>query len=204
MNLYLASTSPRRRDLLHRLGIRFHLMMPAASETPEAVGLPAPRQAGPRVGSAPARFAVACARAKALSVADRVGTGIVIGVDTVVACDKQILGKPRSRAEARRMLNMLSGRTHSVISGVAVVRMPERQVLTAAETTAVSFRKLGTDEIERYIAGPEPYDKAGAYGIQEQASIFVSRVSGCLLNVVGLPVPLLLGLLRKAGWRPAS
>ncbi len=196
MNIYLASTSPRRRDLLRRLGIRFQLMTPAASETPEAVGH--------RAGSHPARYAVACAKAKALSVADRVGAGIVIGVDTVVVCGNQILGKPRSRAEAHRMLGMLSGRTHSVISGLAVVRMPERQVLTAAETTAVSFRKLGADEIEKYIAGPEPYDKAGAYGIQEQAGIFVSRVSGCLLNVIGLPVPLLLGLLGKAGWRPTS
>jgi septum formation protein len=194
--VYLASTSPRRRDLLRRLGIRFQLMTPAASEKPEAVGH--------RAGSHPARYAVACAKAKALSVSDRVGAGIVIGVDTVVVCGKQILGKPRSRAEARKMLGMLSGRTHSVISGVAVVRMPERRVLTASETTEVSFRKLGSDEIEQYTAGPEPYDKAGAYGIQEQAGIFVSRMSGCLLNVIGLPVPLLLGLLRKAGWQQNS
>jgi septum formation protein len=116
----------------------------------------------------------------------------------------QILGKPRSKAEARKMLNMLSGRTHSVVSGVAIVRMPGRRVLSASETTEVTFRKLGSEEIEQYIAGPEPYDKAGAYGIQEQADIFVSRVSGCLLNVVGLPVPLLLGLMSKAGWRPTS
>jgi septum formation protein len=196
MQVYLASTSPRRRHLLRRLGLRFQLLTPGASETPEAVGH--------RPGSHPSRYAVACAKAKALSVADRVGTGVVIGVDTVIVCGNQILGKPRSRAEARRMLAMLSGRTHSVVSGVAVVRMPERCVLTAAETTAVSFRRLGADEIEKYIAGPEPYDKAGAYGIQEQAGIFVSRISGCLLNVVGLPVPLLLTLLRKAGWQPSS
>ncbi len=196
MQIYLASTSPRRRDLLRRLGIRFQLLTPAAGETPAAVGH--------KAGGAPARFAVACARAKALSVADRVGPGIVIGVDTVVVCGKRTLGKPRSRAEARKMLAMLSGRTHTVISGVALVRMPGRRVLTASETTAVSFRRLASDEIEQYVAGPEPYDKAGAYGIQEQAGIFVSRVSGCLLNVVGLPVPLLLGLLRKAGWQPAS
>ncbi len=195
MNIYLASTSPRRRDLLRRLGLRFQVMTPSASEEPDAVGL--------KAGSTPARYAVACARAKALSVAERTGAGLVIGVDTVVVCGKQILGKPRSRAEARKMLNMLSGRTHSVISGVAVVRMPERSVLTASETTAVSFRKLGKAEIEEYIAGPEPYDKAGAYGIQERAGIFVSRVSGCLLNVIGLPVPLLLELLRTSGWRPA-
>ena len=195
MNIYLASTSPRRRDLLRRLGMRFQVMTPVASEKPGAVGL--------KAGSAPARYAVAYAKAKALSVAERVGAGLIIGVDTVVVCGRQILGKPRSRAEARKMLNMLSGRTHSVVSGVAVVRMPEREVLTASENTEVSFRKLGADEIERYIAGPEPYDKAGAYGIQEQAGIFVSRVSGCLLNVIGLPVPLLLDLLRKSGWRPA-
>jgi septum formation protein len=192
-NIYLASTSPRRRDLLWRLGLRFQVMTPTASEEPDAVGLEA--------GSTPTRYAIACAKAKALSVAERTGAGLVIGVDTIVVCGKQILGKPRSRAEARRMLNMLSGRTHSVVSGVTVVRMPERKVLTASETTEVSFRKLGADEIEQYIAGPEPYDKAGAYGIQEQAGIFVSRVSGCLLNVIGLPVPLLLDLLRKSGWR---
>ena len=195
MNIYLASTSPRRRDLLRRLGLRFQVMTPVASEKPAAVGH--------KAGGSPARYAVACAKAKALSVANRIGTGIVIGVDTVVVCGKQILGKPRSKAEARKMLKLLSDRAHSVISGIAVVHMPGCRVFTAAETTAVTFRKLGEAEIEEYVAGPEPYDKAGAYGIQEQAGIFVSRVSGCLLNVVGLPVPLLLGLLRKSGWRPA-
>jgi septum formation protein len=196
MHIYLASTSPRRRDLLRRLGIRFQLLTPAASEKPEAVGH--------RAGSHPARYALACAKAKALSVADRVGAGIVVGVDTVVVCGRQILGKPRSRAEARKMLAMLSGRSHSVVSGLAVIRMPDKTVLTASETTEVTFRELAEQEIEQYIAGPEPYDKAGAYGIQEHAGIFVSRVSGCLLNVVGLPVPLLLELLRKAGWQPDS
>jgi septum formation protein len=200
MNIYLASTSPRRRDLLRRLGLRFQVMTPVASEKPAAVGH--------KTGSSPAKYAVACAKAKALSVAalfdrglrgQRTGAGIVIGVDTIVVCGKRILGKPRSKAEARKMLRLLSGRTHSVISGVAVALMPGCRVLTAAETTAVTFRKLGDAEIEEYVAGPEPYDKAGAYGIQEQAGIFVSRVSGCLLNVVGLPVPLLLRMLEKSG-----
>lgn len=190
--------------MLRRLGIPFRQVTPAASETPESVGH--------RAGSHPARYAVACARAKALSVARMLlrrsplvpRPSLIIGVDTVVVCGRQILGKPRSRAEARRMLTLLSGRTHRVISGVAVVTIPERLILTASEETKVSFRKLSTDEIGRYIAGPEPYDKAGAYGIQEKAGIFVSRVSGCLLNVVGLPVPLLLELLKRAGWRAAS
>jgi MAF protein len=196
MNLYLASTSARRRDLLRRLGLRFRVMAPNASEKPEAIGL--------KAGTMPGRYAIACARAKALSVADRVGAGFVIGADTVVVCGRQMLGKPRSRAEAHAMLGRLSGRTHKVISGVAVVRMPGRNVLSAAETTEVAFRRLGDQEIEQYVAGPEPYDKAGAYGIQEQAGIFVSRVSGCLLNVVGLPVPLLLELLRDSGWQPLT
>lgn len=198
MNIYLASTSPRRRDLLRRLGLRFQVMTPVASENPKAVGH--------KPGASPSKYAVACAKSKALSVAERVGAGIVIGVDTVVVCGRQILGKPRSKSEARRMLRLLSGRTHSVISGIAVVRVPassdrgtrgQRSLLTAAETTTVAFRKLGDAEIDKYVAGPEPYDKAGAYGIQGQAAIFVSRVTGCLLNVVGLPVPLMLELLDK-------
>jgi len=196
MNIYLASTSPRRRDLLRRLGIRFRVVTPLVNEERDAKGL--------KAGPAPGPYAVACAKAKALSVAERVGAGFVIGIDTVVVCGRRILGKPRSRAEAEKMLGLLSGRTHSVVSGVAVVRMPERSVHTASETTQVSFRKLDAHEIEQYVAGPEPYDKAGAYGIQEHASIFVNRVSGCLLNVVGLPVPLLLKMLRKSGWQPVS
>jgi septum formation protein len=204
VKIYLASTSPRRRDLLRRLGLRFQAMTPVVSEEPRAVGH--------RTGASPARYAVACAKAKALSVAERVGAGIVIGVDTVVVCGTQILGKPRSKSEARRMLRLLSGRTHEVISGIAVVRVPvlsdqgprgRPSLLAEAETTVVAFRKLGEAEINEYVAGPEPYDKAGAYGIQDHAAIFVSRVSGCLLNVVGLPVPLMLNLLRKSGWRPS-
>jgi septum formation protein len=193
MNLYLASTSPRRRELLRVLGLRFQLLTPSTSEDARAVGH------GP--GDSPKRYAIACARAKALSVAERVTSGLVVGVDTVVVLGKEIMGKPASRAEARRMLGRLSGRTHEVISGVAILSLPGRRVVGAAETTRVSFRKLGKDEIERYVDTSEPYDKAGAYGIQEQAGIFVSRVSGCYLNVVGLPVPLMLNLLSKAGWR---
>jgi septum formation protein len=108
------------------------------------------------------------------------------------------MGKPRTKAEARRMLLSLSGRTHEVISAVAVVTMPGARVRCRAETTRVAFRKLDPDEVERYISSREPYDKAGAYGIQEKAGLFVRRVSGCYLNVVGLPVPLLLSLLRQA------
>ena len=140
MSVYLASTSPRRRDLLRRLGLRFQVLTPAASESPAALGV--------KAGGSPRAYAVACARAKALSVAEHVRSGVVIGVDTIVVCGRRVLGKPRSKAEARRMLKLLSGRTHSVISGVALVRMPEGSVVTAAEATAVTFRELADPEIE--------------------------------------------------------
>ena len=193
MTLWLASTSPRRRELLRRLGIRFRLLKPTANETDIQK---ANRHVSPR------RFAIECARAKALSVAPSARRGLVLGVDTIVVLDDRVMGKPRTRAEARRMLSALSGRTHQVISAVAVVQLPEARVRTGAETTSVAFRRLSDAEIERYIATPEPYDKAGAYGIQERAGIFVRRVSGCYLNVIGLPVPLALRLLEESGWRP--
>ncbi|MFO7651636.1 MAG: Maf family protein, partial [bacterium] len=157
------------------------------------------RDAGLR--RSPARFARAAARAKALSAAAQVQRGLIIGVDTVVTIDGLILGKPGSRAEARAMLERLSGRTHRVISGVAVATRPGARVLSGVETTRVTFRRLSPAELDRYIATPEPYDKAGAYGIQERAGTFVRRVCGCYVNVVGLPVSLLLELLERAGWR---
>jgi len=194
--LYLASTSPRRRKLLRLLGLGFRPLAPHPKQ--EQSVLARNRRGTPR------RLAIACARAKALSVVPRVRSGIILGVDTVVVMNGSILGKPESKPDARRMLRMLSGRSHSVTSGVAVVRVPGRHVLTAAETTRVTFRKLSSGEIESYIATAEPYDKAGAYGIQERAGIFVSRVCGCYLNVVGLPVGLVLALLKRAGLRVAG
>jgi septum formation protein len=193
LTLYLASTSPRRRALLRNLGASFRLMRPADVEA----GLL--RDAVLR--RSPARFARAAARAKALSAAAQVQRGLIIGVDTVVTIDGLILGKPTGRVEARAMLERLSGRTHRVISGVAVATRPGARVLSGVETTRVTFRRLSSAEIARYIATTEPYDKAGAYGIQERAGAFVRRVCGCYVNVVGLPVSLLLELLERAGWR---
>ncbi len=192
MRLYLASTSPRRQELLSRLGLEYRQLDPAVCEE-DLLG---------RLGHIdPARFALAAAEAKAKSVTGRVRAGLIIGVDTVVVVRGRILGKPGTEAEARQMLELLSGRTHRVVSGVAVVRRPDNRVFTGAETTRVRFRRLRPEEIERYVVTSEPYDKAGAYAIQEGAAIFVARVNGCYLNVVGLPVGLLLGLLGRAGYR---
>jgi septum formation protein len=113
------------------------------------------------------------------------------------------LGKPANKADARRMLRALSGRTHEVISGVCLLRKPGGRKLLAAETTRVKFRRLSRQEIEDYVSTREPYDKAGAYAIQGRAGFFVERIEGDYFNVVGLPVALILCLLRKAGRRRA-
>jgi len=189
VQIYLASTSPRRQYLLHNFGIRFHVLDPNYDE-------PIIR------GTDPRSYAIASAKAKALSVTGKVKKGLIIGVDTVVAVKRRILGKPGTRTEAEKMLKLLSGRTHSVVSGIALVRMPEKQVLISSETTLIAFHRLSDREIEHYLAAPEPYDKAGAYGIQGNAYRFVREVNGSYLNVVGLPICRLLSLLQQAKASP--
>jgi septum formation protein len=147
------------------------------------------------------RYAVENARLKALSAFDRVRAGFVVGVDTVVVVKDVILGKPETVADARAMLVLLSGRTHAVVSGVAVAVKPGDRVLTGSETSMVTFRELQEKEIQRYVASGEPLDKAGAYAIQGLAASFITRVSGSYLNIVGLPAYGLLVLLDKAGFR---
>ncbi|MFO7676408.1 MAG: Maf family protein [bacterium] len=183
--LYLASTSPRRRELLRAAGLRFGLLAPA------------PDPPAPAVCADPAALAVRHARHKALSACRPGLTGIVAGADTVVALGRRLLGKPAGPADARRMLRLLSGRTHRVITGLAVRSTPGGRTRTALDVTRVTFRPLGPDDIERYIRSGEPLDKAGAYGIQGRAGVFVTRVEGSYLNVVGLPVARLFELLGK-------
>lgn len=188
MKLYLASISPRRRQLLRDLGIPFTPLKPSFQE--------------PEIGKTqnPRRLAVTLALLKALSCTPKVKNGIIIGTDTIVVIKNQILGKPANPATAKRMLKLLSNKTHQVITGIALIKMPEKRIYTDAETTRVTFRALSDEEIKSYISTPEPYDKAGAYAIQGRAGLFVERISGCYLNVIGLPVSLLLKLLQDAGW----
>ncbi len=186
--LYLASTSPRRREIIESIGLRFRVLAPAADPPPDD-------------GATPERHALDSALAKALSVRRRVRTGWIVGVDTVVALRGSILGKPADRDDARRMLKALSGRTHRVISGVAVVRRPGDRVFSATETSLVRFRRLADRDIGSYLNTDEPYDKAGAYGIQGRAGRFISSVTGSYLNVVGLPALTMLRLLVAAGYR---
>jgi septum formation protein len=197
--LILASASPRRRELLAQAGYRFEVQ---ASSVPESR----------RPGEDAIRFATRLAREKAEEVfARRQGAGMaetatVLGADTVVVCDGQVLGKPSDAADAERMLLLLSGRTHHVVTGVAVVwgSSAPPAVEIAAELTQVTVQTLSPEEVSRYVASGEPMDKAGAYAIQGYAGRWIPRISGCYFNVVGLPLALVASLLEGVELRMAS
>lgn len=153
-------------------------------------------------GDSPQQRALNAALAKAMDVARKVGDGIVIGADTIVLLEGKILGKPSSPEEAVRMLTLLSGKTHQVITGVALIDVSSMKVESWTETTFVTFRVLSNDEIIEYVKTGIPLDKAGAYGIQDKAAAFVKRIEGCYFNVVGLPLAALIERLRKMEFNP--
>jgi septum formation protein len=172
MKLVLASKSPRRSEILKNAGIDFTVRVADADETiPD--------------GTKPCDAVVFLAARKAMAV-ERADDEVVLGADTVVVLDDRILGKPKDREDAFNMIRMLSGRVHSVFTGVCAIG--DGISLTFAEETKVEFYPLSDDEINEYIDTDEPYDKAGAYGIQGLASKFISGIQGDYFNVVGLPV----------------
>ena len=192
MKLILASSSPRRAEILHHAGISFTVLSSAVDETPYA-------------NEAPQQLVQRLADGKADLVAARVvGAAIIVAADTVVVIDQQILGKPRSTDEARRMLEMLSGRTHAVLTGVSVVRLPEMERRQFVETTLVHFARLSSQDLSRYLATGEPFDKAGAYAMQGHAGRYIPRIEGCYFNVVGLPLARVVAALRELGWSEDS
>jgi septum formation protein len=174
MLLILASASPRRSELLDNAGISF---------TVEPAHIPEQ----PLPGEPPLQYAQRLARDKARAVYARHSDDPVLGADTVVVVDEHLLEKPRDKADAARMLRMLSGRAHQVITGVCLIAKGYEK--TEAETTEVRFSMLSESEIAHYVQTGEPMDKAGAYAIQGMASRWVERIDGCYFNVVGLPVP---------------
>ncbi len=188
--LVLASASPRRRKLLRLVGLPFVVRVPNVDEEP-------------RRGESPADHARRLALAKARQIAAKLppsGPTCVIGCDTIVVVDGQILGKPRTAEEAMRMLQRLSGRTHHVLSGLVVLARRSTggwRAYSRVVTTRVTFRSLDPEEIRAYVRSGEPMDKAGAYGIQEGAAHFVRRVVGSYTNVVGLPLAELVEMLRR-------
>jgi septum formation protein len=197
--LILASASPRRRELLAQAGYHFEVQPSAVPESR-------------RPGEDAIRFATRLAREKAEEVFARrqaagvAETAMVLGADTVVVCDGEVMGKPSDAADAERMLLLLSGRTHHVVTGVAVVwgSSSPPAVEIAAELTQVTMQTISPEEVSRYVAGGEPMDKAGAYAIQGYAGRWIPRISGCYFNVVGLPLALVAGLLEGAELRMAS
>ena len=177
--LILASKSPRRREILANLGIDFSVV---TAETDESSTQRDPRQLVEELSQRKAQAVY-----ERLAAEGRLDANtVVLASDTVVAVDGQILGKPRDRDDARRMLSLLFGRRHEVISGIALIGQDAGGV--AYEVTEVAFDTPDEDALERYLSTPEPYDKAGAYAIQGTASLWISGIRGCYFNVVGLPV----------------
>ncbi len=188
--LVLASASPRRQELLYNAGIEFAIEPADIDETP-------------RPGETAQACAERLAQEKALKIAPLHPEAYTLGADTIVVVDGQILGKPADNADAERMLRLLSGRTHQVITGVCLVNplktASSAEFAVASSTTKVILSELSPDEIRDYVATGEPVDKAGAYAIQGRASRWIPKIEGDYSNVVGLPIALVYRMLREAG-----
>jgi septum formation protein len=197
-SLILASSSPRRAQILRDADIAFEIISPRVEETV----LP-----GESAEAMVLRLAESKTRVAAGSLPADAREIFVLGADTAVVAGADgatILGKPVSATDAARMLRLLSGRTHRVLTGVAVIRPPDGAFRSAVESTLVTFADFGEDEIGRAIKSGEPFDKAGAYAIQGRAGRFVERVEGCYFNVVGLPLRRACALLGELGWAAES
>jgi septum formation protein len=182
----LASGSPRRADILRILGLEFSVEPTGVDESLLE-------------GEFPAEHVLRLAEEKARSGSAVRGEALVLGGDTAVVLDGRVLGKPGSESEATSMLLELQGREHEVLTGLALA-VPGGRVLAGVQSTRVSFREFGLDVARAYVATGEPMDKAGAYGIQGAGAALVASLDGDYFNVVGLPVPLLLDLLDRAGY----
>jgi septum formation protein len=178
LTLILASESPRRAELLRQVAIPFRVVAPAVTE--ELSGRPSPEE-----------MVALLALRKARAVSDRLPGGYVIGADTIVLHGETVLGKPVDSDDAERMLRLLSGDRHSVLTGLALVNAANGYLLERLSLTQVWIKTLADDEIKAYIATGEPFDKAGAYGIQGKGALLVEKIEGCYFNVVGLPLSLL-------------
>jgi nucleoside triphosphate pyrophosphatase len=181
--IILASGSPRRADILRSVGWPFEVVVAGIDETRND-------------SEAPMDYVRRLSLAKASVVASKIEEGLVLGADTTVAVNNHILEKPIDDEDARRMLKLLSGRWHEVLTGVALVRRGyEREPVVAVETTEVRFAELTDVEIDWYVSTGEPLDKAGAYGIQEKAALFIEEIRGDYFNVMGLPMRLVYELI---------
>jgi septum formation protein len=186
VKIILASASPRRYELLKQIKIPFTVQVSKINENKIKMGKPQ-------------NWVQNLALEKALDVAQSIDEGLVIGADTVVVKENRVLGKPLTSKEAMSMLNFLSGSTHQVMTGIAIVNAVNQRIFTDVEITTVKFRNLTEQEIYSYVASGEPMDKAGAYGIQGLGALLVEGITGCYFNVVGLPLNKLALGLKKFG-----
>jgi len=183
--IILASASPRRKELLKKIVARFRVINSGVDEA--------------RISAAsPAIFARKAAICKAKAVAAKYKRSIVIGADTIILLGRKILGKPKSRKDAIAMLKSLAGKTHKVITGIAVI-FPGPKIVSSVAVTRVKMNKVSDQEILDYVNSGRPLDKAGAYGIQEIEEIFIDKIEGDYDNVVGLPVRQLQKILSRGG-----
>jgi septum formation protein len=188
MKLILASASPRRAEILRQAGFAFDVLPAHVDEA---------RFPNERAEAYVRRVANMKSRLAAEATAKKMAQAVVIGADTAVVAEGQVLGKPGGVEDARRMLRMLSGKTHEVLTGLSIIRNADDAGASHVETTRVSFLALSEGDIADYLATGEPLDKAGAYGIQGIGGRFVWRIEGCYFNVMGLPISRLWSLLRK-------
>jgi len=184
--LILASSSPRRRQLLEQLGLKFEVRSANIDESIQG-------------GETASAYVGRVAMLKAVQVATQMPQALILGADTAVVVDGRILGKPQSPADARRMLTLLSGRSHAVLSGIALAGTHQFSRIVESQ---IDFRVLSRGEIDWYVRTGEPMDKAGAYGIQGRAARWIPRVEGCYFNVVGLPLALVSMMLEAEGLHP--
>ena len=191
MKLILASTSPRRAEILRSAGIPFEVCAVQVDET---------ALAGETARAMVARLAETKARQAAAQIDARGQDVVIAGADTTVELDGEIFGKPLDSAHARDMLAKLSGRTHSVLTGIFLLKLPSNETRGAVENSAVTFSALSEREIAAYTESAEPLGKAGAYAIQGVAGRFIPKIEGCYFNIVGLPLAKFYKLLRELGW----
>ncbi len=180
-SIILASASPRRKELLNQIGINFEVEVSNAKETIDQ-------------SVSPDRLVEKFAYNKAILVAEKNSSKLVIGADTVVVNGSEILGKPKNEEKAYEMLSALSNKKHQVITGIAMIVKNTNRILIKHEVTDVYFKELSFKEIKNYISSDEPFDKAGAYGIQGLGACLVKKINGCYFNVVGLPIHLVVDM----------
>ncbi|MFA3783199.1 nucleoside triphosphate pyrophosphatase [Melioribacteraceae bacterium 4301-Me] len=183
--IFLASKSPRRKKILSLIGIRFKTLSIKTSEEVND-------------GEHPAQLVKRIANEKMNAAITKVKSGIIITADTIVVIDKKIMGKPKNKKQAFEFLKILSGRTHTVYTGYVVFNTINGKKITGCEKTYVTFRDISDSEIKKYIAAGTPFDKAGAYGIQDDfGAVFIEKIKGCYYNVVGLPLSKIYLALKK-------